>query len=154
MKRFAVPTAALAAIAAAAVLSACTAAGPTAGTTAPAPPTPSPTKTAAPGTGDATAGPIEAVLTVAGVDPDGQHVTASGYVQGIVEDGGACVFAFAGAGTAFTVQQAASADRMTASCGTVQVPIEKFQRGPWQVTVAMTIEGETHTSQPITVEVP
>ncbi|MCI0158203.1 hypothetical protein KNO15_15995 [Leifsonia shinshuensis] len=152
MSRSAPPTAFAFAVllAAAALLTACTSAPPEA--TGPA--APSATKTSSPGADEATPAPIEAVLVVASVDVDGRNVTASGYVQGTVQDSGTCEFTFSANGSEFTVEHDASADRMTTSCGSVQVPIEKFQRGPWKVTVGMTIDGTPHTSEATTVEVP
>lgn len=152
MKRFAVSSVVLTALVAVSALTACTASTPSpAGSTGPAG---SPTKTSTPGTDVSTPAPIEAVLVVASVDVDGAHLSASGYIQGAVEDGGTCVFTFSGNGSEFTMEHDASADRMTTSCGTVQVPIDKFTRGPWAVTVGMAVKGTTYTSPPTTVEVP
>lgn len=140
---------ALAAMAAVMLLAACTTEG-----GAPGDSSDSGTKSSSPGSDESTPGPIEAVLVVASVDPDGKNVTASGYVQGVVRDSGTCVFTFTGEGSEFTMEQPASADRMTTSCGTVQVPIEKFTRGSWKVTVGMDVDGPTYTSDVTTVEVP
>lgn len=153
MKRFAVSSVVVTALVAVSMLTACTASGPSpAGTSGGS--TPTAVKTSTPGTDVSSPAPIEAVLVVASVDVDGTNVTASGYIQGAVEDGGTCVFTFSGNGSEFTMEHEASADRMTTSCGTVQAPIDKFQRGPWAVTVGMAVKGTTYTSQPTTVEVP
>jgi len=113
-----------------------TAATPKAGAT----PTPTPT--------------IEAVLVVSSVDVDGKNVSSSGYVQGLVENGGTCVFTYARAGATVTAQREAVADRMTTSCGLVQSPIDQFVRGSWSVTLSYEHDGTTYTSVPATVEVP
>lgn len=150
MTRSAALPAALTALAAVVLLAACAESPVPAQTPVP----PSATKSAAPGNDAQTPAPVEAVLVVASVDPDGAHVTASGYLQGVVRDGGTCVYTFSGSGSEFTVEQEAAADRMTTSCGTVQVPFDKFTRGSWTVTVGVTVNGRTVTSQPTTVEVP
>lgn len=99
---------------------------------------------------------IEPVLVVAGVDVDGQHVTASGYVSGVVSNGGTCVFAFKGTatGASVTVDSAGNADRMSTSCGMVQVPIARFDRGSWSVTLGYTSGNRVVESIPLTVEIP
>lgn len=106
-------------------------------------PTPTPTVT------------IQPVLVVASVDTDGKHVTASGYVQGIIEDGGACTYRFTREGSAdVTSARDAIADRATTSCGTVQPDIAQFTRGAWHVTLTFVSNGTDYVSQPLTVEVP
>jgi hypothetical protein len=106
-------------------------------------PTPTPTVT------------IEPVLVVASVDTDGKHLTASGYVQGVIADGGACTFRFTRDGSAdVTSSHDAVADRATTSCGTVQPDIGQFTRGTWHVTLTYASNGTDFVSQPLTVEVP
>ncbi|SEB00644.1 hypothetical protein [Leifsonia sp. 21MFCrub1.1] len=156
MNRIARPatSAAAVALALAALLMGCTTAVPDGGSgasgTAPAAPTGSKT----PEAGEATAAPVEAVLVVASVDVDGKNVTASGYVQGIVTENGTCVFTFSRNGAGFTVEHEATPDRSTTSCGTVQAPIERFQRGDYAVTVGIDVAGTRHTSPASTVVIP
>ncbi|TAM71910.1 MAG: hypothetical protein EPN48_00465 [Microbacteriaceae bacterium] len=101
-------------------------------------------------------GAIEPVLVVAGVDVNGEHVTASGYVSGVVADGGTCVFMFKNPAntTSVTVDNTGNADRMTTSCGMVQVPIARFDRGSWSVTLGYTSGNRVVESAPLTVEIP
>jgi hypothetical protein len=108
--------------------------------------TPSATPTPAP--------TIEAVLVVASVDVDGKHVSASGYIQGVIEDGGKCVFTYEREGATVTADHDGTADRMTTSCGLVQSPIEQFVRGTWNLTLSYDVHGKTYTSAPTTVEIP
>ena len=106
-------------------------------------PSPSPTVT------------VEPVLVVAAVDVDGRHVTASGYVQGVIEDGGSCVFTFTKDGSApVTVENTGTADRSSTACGAVQPEIGEFVRGSWTVTLTYTSPTGTFHSQPQIVEVP
>lgn len=97
---------------------------------------------------------IEPVLVVSSVDTDGRNVSASGYVQGIVEDGKTCTFTFTGEGKTVRQVHEGSADRMTTSCGLVQVPIDQFVRGSWSVTLSYEAQGKTFASAPSTVEIP
>lgn len=98
---------------------------------------------------------IEPVLVVAAVDVDGAHVTASGYVQGVIEDGGTCTFTFARSGSpSITVEREGAADRLTTSCGTVQPDAAQFARGSWSVTLAYTSGGHDYESAPSQLEVP
>lgn len=98
---------------------------------------------------------IEPVIVVAAVDVDGQHVTASGYVQGVVEDGGTCAFAFSNENAqTVTVDHSATADRSSTACGAVQPEIGDFDRGTWTVTLTYTSARGTFRSQPQTLEVP
>lgn len=98
---------------------------------------------------------IAPVLVVASVDVDGKHVTASGYVQGIISDSGTCTYRFTHAGSSdVVVDNAAVADRATTSCGAVQPDIAQFPRGTWQVTLAYTSNGAEYVSEPVRLEVP
>ncbi|GAA2058583.1 hypothetical protein GCM10009820_20750 [Leifsonia soli] len=94
-------------------------------------------------------------MVVAAVDPDGKHLTASGYVQGLVEESGTCTFVFSREGSAdVPVQHDAVADRQTTSCGTVQPDLSQFTRGTWNVVLRYASGGRTYTSQASQVEVP
>ncbi|WP_308468121.1 hypothetical protein [Rathayibacter soli] len=90
------------------------------------------------------------------MDVDGQHVTASGYVSGVVEDGGTCVFTFKGATTSESVivDSTGKADRMSTSCGSVQVPIARFGRGSWSAVLGFTSGNRVVESTPLAVEIP
>jgi hypothetical protein len=97
---------------------------------------------------------IEAVLVVASVDVDGKNVSASGYIQGVIEDGGKCVFTYEREGVTVTADHDGTADRMTTSCGLVQSPIDQFVRGTWNLTLSYDVQGKTYTSAATTVEIP
>lgn len=130
------------------------------GCTAPSAPAPSAPASARPSQSKPSSAPTptvttQPVLVVASVDVDGKHVTASGYVQGVIEDGGACIFAFTREGSpAVRIQHEAVADRSTTSCGTVQPDIGQFTRGSWQVTLEYVADGKDSVSTPLALEVP
>jgi hypothetical protein len=99
--------------------------------------------------------PADAVMSYAGVDVDGTQVSAAGYVQGLLENGGACTFTFTGLGDPVSVASEGIADSSTTSCGTVSVPIAQLPSGTWTVTLSYTSAAAgTLTSSALTVEVP
>jgi hypothetical protein len=103
-----------------------------------------------------TASGIVPAVTVAGVDVDGMHVSASGFVAGVVEDGGVCVFTFTSAsGQTATATSAGIQNVDTTSCGVVQVPLTDFARGTWSVVLNYTpLASGDFTSEPIELEIP
>ncbi|NEN07008.1 hypothetical protein G3T36_14175 [Diaminobutyricibacter tongyongensis] len=108
-------------------------------------PTPTPTPTSEP----------EAVIVVASVDADGKAVTTSGYVNGIIEDGGSCAFVLTSGASTVTTTTAGQADRSTTSCGQGSTPIGRLSRGSWNVVLTYTsLSQRTVVSQPVSVEIP
>ena len=98
---------------------------------------------------------VEPVLVVASMDVDGAHVTASGYVQGIIQDTGTCTYTFTKTGASpITVEHDAVADRATTSCGTIQADAAQFARGSWSVTLGYASGGSDYHSAPVELEVP
>lgn len=99
--------------------------------------------------------PLDAVMVFAGVDPDGTTVSASGYIAGVIENGGTCTFTFSGSGPDVIVTSEGLADSKTTSCGTVQTQISDFTSGTW--TAVLSYQSDKTgalTSEPLTVEVP
>lgn len=95
------------------------------------------------------------VLTVASVDVDGAHVTLSGYVQGITEDGGTCRFTVSNDSTTVDVDSPGHADRSTTACELRQVDMKKLARGEWSVELEYhAADGTVTTSQPLSLEIP
>src|ERR1700740_1961163 len=80
--------------------------------------TPTPTPTSEP----------EAVIVVASVDANGKAVTTSGYVNGIIEDGGSCAFVLTSGASSVTTTTTGQADRSTTSCGQGSTPIGELSR--------------------------
>lgn len=97
----------------------------------------------------------EAVIVVAGVDVDGLNVTVSGYVAGILDEGGECSYSFVGMSTETSVVSTGHADRSVTTCGSTQVPISQFTKGTWEVIMRYTAStGEETTSPPTVLEIP
>jgi hypothetical protein len=101
-------------------------------------------------------GKIAAVMTIAAVDTNGENVSVSGYVSGIVEDDGTCDFVVANAATGKSVDIAGTgiSNARTTSCGTSQEPIASFTRGSWTVTLHYKSTAATVVSTPINLEIP
>jgi hypothetical protein len=98
---------------------------------------------------------VESVLNVVSVDVDGQHVTASGYVGGTIEEGRTCTFDFVLDDARVSAESQSLADRSTTSCGSVSVPIGSFTRGTWDVSLTyITIDGTEVVSDPTVLEIP
>jgi len=139
------------------VLAGCTAAPPV-----PAPASSSASQEATETPTDATAAPSEepapadAVVTLAGVDVDGQNVTVAGLVTGVIEDGGTCTFVMT-SGTSGGVVEATSVGIANVSntvCPTAQSPIASFTKGPWNVVLDYASDAMTLSSAPLTLEIP
>lgn len=125
-------------------------------TTPLAAPTPSAT-TKSPVSPDSTTAPtVEPVIVVAAVDVDGQHVTVSGYVGGIIEDGGTCAFVFSADGKQpVRVSQPSVADRSSTSCGSAHVPVAELGRGGYGVVLEYQSKaGDAFVSKSTRIEVP
>jgi hypothetical protein len=131
------------------VLTGCTVTGdPVSVTGAPEQPTvePEPTPTDGP----------TSVVTIAGVDVDGLHVTVAGYVTLVAESGGECLFTLTSAVSGETVTRTTvGAENVdSTSCGTEQIPIAEVSKGPWDATLTYTSGDLTSISGPLRVEVP
>lgn len=109
-------------------------------------------------TADRSADPIEfqPFLTLASVDPDGTAVSASGGVDGILENDGTCTFTFTGAdGTApVTTTSTSISDATNTSCGVVHVPLASFTSGTWQVVLSYDSASGTGASDSLEVVIP
>lgn len=96
----------------------------------------------------------EAVIVVAGADVDGLNVSASGYVAGVVENGGKCSFVFTRPDKRVESSRDAVANVVDTACGFVQIPIDQFSKGAWQVVLTYTSSDFTLTSTPTDLEIP
>ncbi|MDQ1581480.1 MAG: hypothetical protein QOD05_2255 [Microbacteriaceae bacterium] len=104
----------------------------------------------------ATPDPVGAVVSIAGVDLDGKNVSVSGYVSGVIQDGGSCEFVLTPkSGTAaVTIPNTGIQNVMNTSCGTVQSPISNFARGSWSVVLKYTSGKTSVTSGAVDMEIP
>jgi len=97
-----------------------------------------------------------AVVSIAAVDVDGEHVTVGGFVTELAEDGGSCLFILTSEITDARVEASTIGieNVTTTSCGSTQVGVEELSRGPWQVVLEYRSDQLEATSEPLAVEVP
>lgn len=101
--------------------------------------------------------PVQSILSVAGVDPDGTTVTVSGYAAGVVEDDGVCRFdirSMINPEIVVTAETIGTMDAANTSCGATQIPMSEFTPGTWSVTLVYTSQSAKATSEPLTLEIP
>lgn len=103
-----------------------------------------------------TAAPSTAVITIAGVDVDGKHVTVAGYITELQESGGECSYTLTPvlSGTSVTATNPGIENVGTVSCGSVQVPIEQLSKGPWTVSLSYRSSTLEVNATPVEMEVP
>ncbi len=99
---------------------------------------------------------ISAQMTIAGVDVDGAHVSVSGYVTGIIENGGTCAYVATevSSGNAVTIPGSGISNVQNTSCGTSQEPIATFNKGSWTVVLHYSSPAADVTSPAIKMEIP
>lgn len=98
---------------------------------------------------------IEPVMVTADADVDGETVSVSGYVAGVIEDGGKCDFVFSQESAVLTLPNTGNADRSVTSCGLASGSISEFRKGSWSVTLNYTANsGVSYKSQPLAMEIP
>jgi PBP1b-binding outer membrane lipoprotein LpoB len=96
----------------------------------------------------------QAVVSIASVDVDGLHITVSGLVTRISQDGGTCEFVLTSdvSGKKVSAQTEGAANAGSTSCGTTQVATSELSRGPWSVTLHYTSAAAATTSTDVTSE--
>jgi hypothetical protein len=111
-------------------------------------PEPSETSTAPPPVSDN----ASVVIVIADWNPNDKVIEVSGYVSGLIEDGGTCTLSVTGPTTA-TATRAAVADVSTTSCGTLTIPASKVKDGTYSVTLGYKSATSRGTSEPMGVVV-
>lgn len=99
---------------------------------------------------------VAAVLSIAAVDIDGEHVTVGGYLSAPDKSGGACTYEVTSTltGDVVTATTVPEQNGATTSCGATQLPIGEFSKGPWQVTLHYVSDDIDVTSDPLGLEIP
>jgi hypothetical protein len=122
---------------------------------------PGPTPTLAPGNESTAKGEppapvaVEPVIVYAGFDAASSAFGASGYIAGVIENGGTCTFTFTGPSSTETVTSEGAADVSTTSCGNVELDPDAVTSGSWSVSLSYQSDATPAvTSTPSTVEVP
>lgn len=98
---------------------------------------------------------LDVVVSSAAVEPGGGAVEVSGFVPGVVEDGGRCVLVLSRAGTdVVSVAGEAFADAQSTSCALLSVPVDRLAPGEWTARLDYRSDASAGSSSPQTVDVP
>jgi hypothetical protein len=127
--------------------------GAAAATTAPYTIKPEPTKVATDAPVSRNNGQVQVALTYATFDESSGTVQASGFVAGIIEDGGTCTLTLTSGSDEVTARSTAVADATTTTCGLLQTG-PGLAAGTWHAALSYTSDAAEGTSQPTEVTVP
>jgi hypothetical protein len=98
---------------------------------------------------------LEVVVSYAAVEPGGGAVEVSGFVPGVVEDGGRCVLVLGRTGRDdVIVEGQAFADAQSTSCALLSVPVDRLAPGAWTARLDYRSDTSAGSSAPQTVDVP
>lgn len=92
-------------------------------------------------------------ITAWGQNASNQSVEVSGYVSGIIEDGGTCTATMEMGTQKVTSARTATINAQNTSCGFITVDRSKLTPGNWKVTLSYSSSGAEGSSSPITLEV-
>lgn len=115
--------------------------------TAPATSTPDPSSTPA---------ALVPFLTFADIDGDGTTVSASGGVDGTIDNGGTCTFSFTtkGGPAPVVITSTSISNATNTSCGVVHLPVASFSSGTWSAVLTYESVSGTGASEPLELEIP
>jgi hypothetical protein len=102
----------------------------------------------------ASGGVVNAVITQAGWGPSGTAVEVSGFVSGVVEDGGTCRVTLTRDGETVTAEHEGMADASTTVCGAIEVGDQEMTSGWWQAVLSYESATSAGASAPMDVLVP
>jgi hypothetical protein len=100
------------------------------------------------------AGQLSVVLSYLDWNDDVPGAEASGYVSGVVENGGSCTLTLTRNGQRVTVEGDAEADASTTVCGGLTVPRTSLTPGSWSGVLTYESAGSSGESAAVTLEVP
>lgn len=95
---------------------------------------------------------VTPVITSWGYNAITQQAEVSGYVGGVIENGGTCTLTLEKSGQKVTESKAAIADAQTTSCGLISVARDRLSPGNWTATLSYSSASAEGTSEPRTVE--
>jgi hypothetical protein len=99
-------------------------------------------------------GQVTPVITQAGWAASGAAVEVSGFVAGVVEDGGTCRVTLTREGQTVTGERAALADATTTACGAFELGSADMDAGWWQAVLSYESATSSGSSGPVDVLVP
>ncbi|MFZ4893236.1 hypothetical protein ACL9RL_02170 [Plantibacter sp. Mn2098] len=97
----------------------------------------------------------EPVIVFVQLDGDATHVLLSGYVAGVIENGGTCSWSLVNGASTQTVEAEGLSDRAQTSCGVSQIDTASLTPGTWTATLTYSSDSQQSiTSTPSTLEIP
>jgi hypothetical protein len=99
-------------------------------------------------------GDVDVVITQGGWGPSGTAVEVSGYVAGVVENGGTCRVTLSRDGETVSAEHEGLADATTTACGAIEVGDEDMTSGWWRAVLSYESPTSTGASAPTDVLVP
>jgi hypothetical protein len=99
-------------------------------------------------------GEVAPLITQAGWATSGTVVEVSGFVSGVVEDGGTCLVTLTHGGDTVTASREGLADATTTACGVIELGDPDMSSGWWQAVLSYESKTSSGTSDPVDVLVP
>jgi hypothetical protein len=99
-------------------------------------------------------GEVTPVITQAGWAPSGTAIEVSGFVQGVIEDGGTCLIELTHDGQTVSAEREGLADATTTTCGSVELGDAEMDSGWWQAVLIYESPTSSGSSAPVDVLVP
>ena len=99
-------------------------------------------------------GDVQPMITQAGWAASGTAVEVSGFVSGVVEDGGTCRVVLTHGDETVTAERTAIADATTTACGVIEVGNAGMTSGWWQAVLSYESATSSGASTPVDVLVP
>jgi hypothetical protein len=99
-------------------------------------------------------GSVGVALNFAGWEQSSDAVEASGFVSGVVEDGGTCRVTLTRGGETAVAETPGQADATTTVCPSVSVAGEGLSAGTWTAVLSYESGTSSGVSAPLEVEVP
>jgi hypothetical protein len=100
-----------------------------------------------------TPGVATVFVTYAGWDASGGGLEVTGFVSGVVEDGGTCRLTATSGGRTAGQESPGVADATTTSCGTLVIPQAELSPGTWDVVLSYESSRVSGASAPTPVSV-
>lgn len=96
---------------------------------------------------------VKPIISSYGQDIQNKAVSVSGYIPGIVEDGGLCTLTLKNGSQTITQDKTSTRDAKTVSCGFIDIERSRLSAGTWSATLTYKSSTSSGTSQPQSIEV-
>jgi hypothetical protein len=99
-------------------------------------------------------GKVNVVITQAGWGTSGTAAEVSGFVSGVIEDGGTCRVTMTHDGETVTAEREGLADATTTACGVIEIGDPDMASGWWDAVLSYESPTSSGESEPVAVLVP